>query len=48
MTKAMMPGGLLVKDMEKEEGVVRGSIELVNVLRKFASSETTHAASGAF
>ena len=48
MTKAMLPGGLLAKDMEKEENVIRGITELIDALRKFASGEATRAQSGAF
>ncbi|KAK3711846.1 hypothetical protein LTR37_009364 [Vermiconidia calcicola] len=48
MTVAMLPGGRVAGDMERPENVVRGEIELVDVLRKFASGEVTKAVSGAF
>ena len=47
MTISMNAGGLVAKEMEKEDGIVRGSTELVDVLRKFASGESKPA-SGAF
>lgn len=39
MTIACLPGGLIAPEMEKEDGAVRGSIELVGVLRKAAAGE---------
>ena len=48
MTTACLPGGLIAKEMEKEEGLVRGSVELVDVLRKAAKSEVGRERSGAF
>ena len=48
MTKASLPGGLLVAEMEKEDRVVRGKNELVESLRKIASGETKKTASGVF
>ena len=47
MTISMNAGGLVAKEMQKSDGVVRGSTELVDILRKFASGESK-AASGAF
>jgi hypothetical protein len=48
MTRAGLPGGIFVAEMAKEDGVVRGEIELVESLRKIASGETTKMASGVF
>lgn len=48
MTKAGLPGGIFAAEMEKEAGVVRGKIELVDSLRKIASGETTKTAGGVF
>ena len=48
MTLAMNAGGLVAVDMEKDEGVLRGAIELVDVLRKYASGAAIKSASGAF
>ena len=48
MTTACLPGGLVAKEMEKVEGIARGEIELIDVLRRIASGETTKAPSGVF
>lgn len=48
MTVAGLPGGVFAAEMDKEDGVVRGKIELVESLRKIASGETTKTASGVF
>ncbi|KAK5166834.1 uncharacterized protein LTR77_007563 [Saxophila tyrrhenica] len=48
MTAACLPGGLIAKEMVQEEGVARGQIELVEVLRKAAESDLGRERSGAF
>ena len=48
MTVAMLPGGLVATEMEKEEGVVRGTTELIDVFRRIAAGETIKVPSGAF
>ena len=48
MTLAMNGGGLVAMEMEKDEGVLRGDIELVDVMHKYASGAAVKSASGAF
>ena len=48
MTIASLPGGIFAAEMNKEDDVVRGEVELVESLRKIANGETTKTASGVF